>query len=694
MRRWLRRTQCRDGALPISRCPGRANAASGDAAGRVFTRPILMTRKFIIVLAITSLFTALVVGFSWFYLSQLLRQRLVWADETASQITNSLEYAASKAVPDLTSTRVDTNNPKAMRAAITNYLQTDPNLNDQLEALVGNSRIIYDAAITDPNGVAILDTNPALNAKPVPQRPSLAVLRDAGFRRQLRLLYSPGTVYDVSIGLQLDGHEFGGVRVGVSTVFLRNELTPKLQQAAFFSVVAIFCSLVLAAVVSNFALGPLKAISRNLDSASAGDLLPDEETSAGDEVGLVSLKIAHLGRQIRDTNEIFSALKDNVEQVMTKLQDGLMLFTRDSRVVLVSASAEKFLGRPRREILGRTVEDIFSDGTVLGAVVLPAFQKQRPLAQYEFEAVDGRRVQVSLDFIQEKGTPIGALLTMRDAESVRRIEDEIEISRRLSASGRLTRGVAHEVKNPINAIVLHLQLLQNKLQQDDPETRRHMDIIGNEIHRLDRVVQILVDFTRPRDLRLEDVDLRKILEDVSMLAAPDAARRAVHIVLELPNQELLNPELLSPELLSPELSNPELPNPDLPNDDHALIVRVDSDLMKQAILNLVLNGVQSMKEGTLTLTARRDDEMILAEVRDQGCGIPPEAQEKIFELYYTTKGDEGGSGIGLAQTYQIMQWHYGSVEFDSIVGAGTTFRLRLPAAAAKPDRRADAELTA
>jgi len=414
----------------------------------------------------------------------------------------------------------------------------------------------------------------------------------------------------------------------------------------------------------------LKAISRNLDSASAGNLLPEEESGSEDEVGLVSLKIAHLGRQIRDTNQIFSALKDNVEQVMTKLQDGLMLFTRDTRVVLVSASAEKFLGRPRREILGRTAAEIFSAtygyGTVLGAVVLPAFQKQRPLVQYEFEAADGRRVQVSLDFIEEKGTSIGALLTMRDAESVRRIEDEIEISRRLSASGRLTRGVAHEVKNPINAIVLHLQLLQNKLQQDDPETRRHMDIISNEIHRLDRVVQILVDFTRPRDLRLEDVDLRKILESVAALAAPDAARHGVRVLLELPGHE-----------------------------DDALLVRVDSDLIKQAILNLVLNGVQSMTaEGTLILTARRDDEMILAEVRDQGCGIPPDAQEKIFELYYTTKSDQGGSGIGLAQTYQIMQWHYGSVEFDSIVGAGTTFRLRLPAAAVKPDRREDEQITA
>jgi signal transduction histidine kinase len=281
--------------------------------------------------------------------------------------------------------------------------------------------------------------------------------------------------------------------------------------------------------------------------------------------------------------------------------------------------------------------------------------------QYEFDAADGRRVQVSLDFIQEKGTSIGALLTMRDAESVRRIEDEIEISRRLSASGRLTRGVAHEVKNPINAIVLHLQLLQNKMHQDDPESRRHVDIIENEIHRLDRVVQILVDFTRPLDLRLEETDLRAILEEVAVLAAPDAVRRGVTLARQLPEETLM--------------------------------VRVDPDLMKQAILNLVINGVQAMtKGGTLTVVAYRDDETIVGEVRDRGNGIPPDAREKIFELYYTTKGDQGGSGIGLAQTYQIMQWHYGSVEFDSIVGEGTTFRLRLPALVPKPD--SPAEMTA
>jgi PAS domain S-box-containing protein len=613
-----------------------------------------MTRKFIIVFAITTLFTAVVVGFSWLFLSQLLRQRLIWADETASQLTDELRSAASNAVPDLTSTRVDTANPRALRATIAGYLQTDVDLNEMLESVVSTSRIIYDAAIVDPNGVVILDTNHSMNGRPVPERPPLTHLLNSGFRHQLRLIYAPGTVYDASIPLKVGEETFGSIHVGVSTVFLRYELTPRLQQALFFSVVAMFCSLFLGAVVSNVALGPLKAISRNLDSASAGDPLPEDEDSSADEVGLVSLKIAHLGRQIRDTNQIFSALKDNVEQVMSKLQDGLMLFTRDSRVVLVSASAEKFLGRPRREILGRTAAEIFSDGTVLGAVVLPAFQKQRPLVQYEFDSVDGRRVQVSLDFIQEKGTPIGALLTMRDAESVRRIEDEIEISRRLSASGRLTRGVAHEVKNPINAIVLHLQLLQNKMRQDDPESRRHVDIIGNEIRRLDRVVQILVDFTRPRDLHLDDCDLRKMFDEVAILAAPDAARHGVKVGRQLPAEPLL--------------------------------VRVDPDLMKQAILNLVINGVQSMeKGGTLVLAAFREEENIVGEIRDQGSGIPPDAREKIFELYFTTKGDQGGSGIGLAQTYQIMQWHYGTVDFESVVGQGTTFRLRLPAVVTKSE---------
>jgi PAS domain S-box-containing protein len=607
-----------------------------------------MSRRTQIVLAITFMVTALVSAFSYIYISQLLRQRITTAYDSASQLTSNLAYLAANAVPDLTSTPVDTSRPEAIRQAVTYYLGTDRDLNSFLDSVVGSWPMIYDASIVDADGKAILHSNADLIGKQVPDRPDFQLVNDTNFRQQLRLVYNPPNLYDVRMPLQLGGTSFGSIRVGVSTVFLKHELTPRLQHAVLFSSTAILLSLILAAGLSHIALGPLERISRSLDSVTAGDTEAVAEQEAGhDEYGLVTLKIAHLGRQMRDAKEIFSALKDNVDQIMANLQDGLMLFTRDAHVVLVSASVERFLGRPRRELLGRTVNEIFSPESPLGALVLEGFQARGPVVQRELESANGKRVQISLDFIQERGAQIGALLTMRDAESVRRIEDEIEMSRRLSASGRLTRSVAHEVKNPINAIVLHLQLLRSKLQQVDPDTSRHMEIIGNEIHRLDRVVQILVDFTRPRDLHLEEIDVCRLLEDVASLAAPDAEQHGVVITRELP-----------PEPLN---------------------VKVDTDLIKQAILNVVLNGVQAMPNGgALAISARREEDLVVTEIHDQGGGIPHEIQDKIFELYFTTK--KTGTGIGLAQTYQILQWHYGSVDFESVQKEGTTFRLRLPLA--------------
>jgi PAS domain S-box-containing protein len=610
-----------------------------------------MRRRTQIVLAITFMVAALVTGASYLYISQILRQGINTAHDTAAFLTSQLAFLASNAAPDLSSTRIDTSNPEALRRGIAYYLGTDRDLNTMLESVVGSWPTIYDAAILDADGKALLDTDPNLVGKKIEDRPDFSNLQNAGFRRKLRLVYHAPTVYDVHIPLLLNGEMFGSIHVGVSTVFLRNELTPRLQRALTLSAIAVLCSLLLAALLSRIALGPLEHINRSLDSMAEADGNGLKAQDGGrDEYGQVSMKIATLGRQMRDTREIFSALKSNVDQIMSSLQDGLMLFTRDSRVVLVSAAIEGFLGRSRRELLGRTANEIFSSESSLGSLMLDAFRLRHNVAQREMEASNGRRVQVSLDFIQEKGTQIGALLTMRDAESVRRIEDEIELSRRISASGRVTRGVAHEVKNPINAIVLHLQLLRNKLQDVDPATSRHVDIIDSEIHRLDRVVQILVDFTRPRDLHLEETDLRSVLEEVALLAAPDAEQHGVSLVRELP------------------------PDP--------IPVKVDADFIKQAILNVVLNGVQSMPSGgTLAIVAHRNEDAVITEVRDQGTGIPTSVQDKVFELYFTTK--KAGSGIGLAQTYQIMMWHYGSVDFESEEGKGTTFRLRLPLAEAR-----------
>src|SRR5262249_31572127 len=216
----------------------------------------------------------------------------------------------------------------------------------------------------------------------------------------------------------------------------------------------------------------------------------------------------------------------------------------------------QFLHKSRTELMGKDVQEIFADLPRIGRPILEAFAAHEPITQLELMTDTanngGSRIQISLDFIEENGERIGALLTLRDAESVHKIEDELELSRRLAAVGRLTSGVAHEVKNPINAIVVHLEVLRQKLRELDPDTRRHMDVIGSEIRRLDRVVQTLVDFTRPVDLRLAELDLRKLVDEVVMLAAPAAEQHKVRIERQ--------------------------PSPD------PLLGRMDVDLVKQALL--------------------------------------------------------------------------------------------------------------
>ena len=509
---------------------------------------------------------------------------------------------------------------------------------------------MYEVAIADMNGNALLHSVTDLQGKPLPRREPFLNLRNANFWQQVKIVYGKPEVYDVTLRLQRAGVPFGEVRVSLQTVFLKNELEPQFNRAFIFAGAGILISFLLAAALSNLALRPLEAIGLRLDRMTAGEIeVPVEEAPPArrDEYGAVSTKIDKLGRQMRDVKEVFSALKENLDQIMANLQDGLMLFTRDWRAVLVSASAERFVGKPRTEMLGRAVEDIFNDSSMLGRVVLDAFHLHHTLNAEELQTENGRRVEVSLDFIEERGERIGAMLTVRDAESVQKIEDEIELSRRLAAIGRLTSGVAHEVKNPINAIVLHLEVLREKLPDLEPDSMRHMDVISNEIRRLDRVVQTLVDFSRPVELRLAETDIRRTLEDVALLAIPQATQQGIKLVRDIATEPLN--------------------------------VRIDGDLIKQAVLNVVLNGIQSMNKtgGTLTLAAYRADGIVSVDVRDQGPGIPAEVRDKIFNLYFTTK--KGGSGIGLAMTYRVMQLHNGSVEFESRDSGGTTFHLRLPA---------------
>ena len=617
-----------------------------------------------LVFAITGLIFLIVSALSWLFLDRLLEQRVLQSYESNEVVAHQVLYATRLALEnDLRGKNIDPADPAALREAVATSLQDDKALEALLASIIRYAPTVFDVSIADSAGRALVSTDPTLDNQPLPPEPDYGELLNGGVVPLVKAVLGPPRVYSISLPIERRNQPFAIVRVGIRTTFLKNSIAPLVIPALTFTGLTILASLAIAAFLANLALKPIADISRRLD------LLAEAEAEAGqaqeievkrtdgfrpDTVDLVSTKIDKIGRRMRNVEEVFSALRDNLNQVMTNLQDGIMLFTQDARAVLVSDSMERFLGTGRQNLYGATIDEIFKDGSLLDQTILKAFDTGRPLVQVEVKTETGRLLEVSLDLIKDpmalnSRESLGALLTLHDLESVREIENELELSRRLAAIGRLTSGVGHEVKNPINAIVVHLELLRTKLNLAGSDSRavRHLDIIESEIQRLDRVVQTLVDFSRPVELQLRDQDLRTVVSSVLMLASAELETRNVRVVSELP-----------------------------PN---VLLAKVDADLIKQAILNIVLNGAQAMEElggGELTVHMREEGRMAVLNIIDQGTGIPDDIRDKIFDLYFTTKKE--GSGIGLAMAYRILQLHNGSIDVQSVPSIGTIFVLRIP----------------
>jgi signal transduction histidine kinase len=174
-----------------------------------------------------------------------------------------------------------------------------------------------------------------------------------------------------------------------------------------------------------------------------------------------------------------------------------------------------------------------------------------------------------------------------------------------------------------------------------------MEIISREILRLDRVVRTFLDFTRPVELHMDNVPMQELVNEIVDLARPQTAAANIQVsVLQ---------------------------------EAEGVEVRVDRDLLKQAMLNVVVNAIQAMPEGgELHFEALAGEDTAELRISDSGEGIPPELRDKIFRLYFSTKPQ--GSGIGLAMTFRIVQLHDGTIDFTSEPGKGTTFLIRLPIA--------------
>jgi len=640
-------------------------------------------------LVMTSLVLFVVAVLSVVFAAQLLDQLIQETDKRASdlakQVFNQVENALTEAKG--LGLRPDSDSPKDIHDYVRHAFEISEGLQTQFKAAKDNL-LIYEVSITDTDGMVLASSDPNLpgaflaHRTPISQLEARSFLHQVGvLLRALRGANKGPQLFEVEYAFLLKnadkplngGRPFGEVRVVVDSALLLREIQSSVQTDEVIVLAALALSALLAALVSRITLAPLRDITAQLDRLSSGQfdvpsLVGKTVETSSDELGLMSRKISQVGQQLRGVHEIFSTMRENMNSVMAGLEDGLLLFTRDARAVMVSPAAEKFLGAPAGEFLGRRVTDIFPLGHPLGdALHIEGDELSEITADVNLETSEGpKRVNVSVQAIQEDGESMGALVTLRDLDSLESIDTQLKVSERLAALGRITAGVAHEVKNPLNSMRLWLENLKESLSFDggssyarrgmldlDSEIDRHaakqaVQVLDKEIDRLDQVVKRFLDFTRPMDVRLEATQLADLLKEVLEIAKPQLQQGNILLATLLP------------------IDVPE--------------VYVDRALLKQAVLNLVLNAAEAMPNGgQLRLVLSRRGEMAEITVGDTGKGIAPENQQKIFQLFFTTR--PGGSGIGLASTFRIVQLHNGSIDFTSEVGRGTTFRIELPLAA-------------
>ena len=597
---------------------------------------------------ITLLVLLMVLATSTLYLSHLTRQALSEVESRGEYVANEIYHQASTL---LSQARMPAgSNPfdfQALRSFVQVRFAADAGLSSLLESAVGYSPSIYYAAITDTRRQVMVHNDPGEIGQVMAPAPPFDDLLHAGLLRQLRVIYGPSKVYEVVLPLEIGDKPFGDVRVGVSTLFLGHQITPDLHAALTLSIAIIIFTTLSAGLLSYRLLRPLETISRSVDLLARGQYSEPVRLKRSDEWGVLSSKLNLLGEQMRGEKAAFVQLKENLDQLFSKLSDGLLLFERQDRLVLATPAAARLLGCRAEAILHRQALEVFSADNPLHDLLREAFAARQSTLwrTLDLGGEPPAHLAVNVQFIREQGEAMGCLVTLRDASTRAQIEDQIDVTTKLAALGRLTSGVAHEVKNPLNAMVLQLEILKSKLTDQGERVGPHLEILSKEIHRLDRVVKTFLDFTRPVEIHPVPTPVEGLVREVFLLAEPQALKNNVQLVFE---------------------HQGALPT-----------INVDRDLMKQVLLNLVLNGCQAMPSGgQLKVKPQADGHNVNLEVSDQGVGIPPEARQKIFSLFYTTK--PGGSGIGLAMAFRVLQLHNGFIDFSSEAHQGTTFRVSIP----------------
>ena len=606
------------------------------------------------VAGVTTLVVAIVAILSAYHLATLARMSLEETQLRGEMLARAIYQRARAVVPAGTD--------------LATALRQDGGVRSILESGIGYTPNVTYAAIVDAKEVAIAHGFPSQEGQPLHQQEELRPIIERGPIAQLQAVYSDKT-YEVRQALLAGEEQFGSIRIGISTILIKEEFDNALKTALGTVLAALLIAAIVAIVLAQWMLRPIHVIQSSLTRLGRGELdvtleLPGEEfKDLGSSFDAVSAQLSAV------RSKPLPAASTDLESVMENLEDAVALFSPSGEVIFTNTAMKALLAEhsehpAMRQLIDQTLASRKSLGPVpITAAAPPGAGDQTPADTPE-------RLLVTHAIEDGTGRFLGAMLVARNLGYLSHVHSTLNYSRKLAALGRLMAGVAHEVKNPLNAMTIHLELVKRKLAMRQPvaagagvsvgpggpgrttppgvDIEKHLNTIGQEIRRLDEVVVGFLKFARPDELKLQPVRLPELVSDVATTVGPEAERYRVTMKVECPQ--------------------------------NAPRINADPGMLRQALLNLALNACQAMPDGgTLRIGCRAAArKRVEIEVEDTGMGIPPENLNRIFDLYFTTK--EKGSGIGLSMVYRIVQLHDGDVEVQSTPGRGTTFKLVFPQA--------------
>ncbi len=398
---------------------------------------------------------------------------------------------------------------------------------------------------------------------------------------------------------------------------------------------------------------PLESIEAMAENIAQGDYSYRINYERKDEFTDTFSRIDKSLEQVNVMKESYKKTEKRIHALMQAVDESIILLDAQGDVVGYNEVAVELFQCPVEMLFESHFHQIKQMNTELQALVERSFENERNAFGHELNLwlPDGRNVlaRVTTFLLREEHAVSGMLLTIKDQKLLNELQNNLQRSMKFGVIASLASSISHEIKNPLSSMAIHAEILHMRLEDVEMENKealnKSLEVLQNEVKRLNRIINQFFNLARIKKTDLNAININSVLEDVITLVSQQAIERNIKI--------------------------------DTDFSDGIERIYGDPDQLKQVFLNIVLNAFQAIHNGgTVRMTTRMEGAHLRVEIADDGCGMTPEVQERLFELYFTTKHD--GGGIGMAICRNIIEAHDGEIDFESREGAGTTFRISLP----------------